>query len=189
MDGLGTIIERAIRKRVTDGGCSRRLREERVEATRLLDEARSLDERLERAEAARVVAEAERDDAIFELERIFHFVPALLIFKKLDGTLLRVNEATARGFGLTPSDMVGKNQSDFWPPEQVARFRADDEEIMRTREGKYGYLEPVQWGGETHDFRTWKIPIYNGEPAPIGIMLFAIDITVVGDLSVEVLGK
>ena len=37
-------------------------------------------------------------------------------------------------------------------------------------------------------FRTWKITIYNGEPVPIGVMLFAVDVTLVGDLSVEILG-
>jgi PAS domain S-box-containing protein len=100
-----------------------------------------------------------------------------------------VNENTAKGFGLTPSDMVGKNQREFWPPEQVERFHADDLEIVRTGKGKYGDLEPVQLGGETHTFRTWKIPIYNGETDPIGIMLFAVNVTLVGDLSVEVLGE
>jgi PAS domain S-box-containing protein len=167
----------------------KRLRVGRGESDQILSAARAIDEELQRSEAARVLAETERDKAIYELERLFHFIPALLIFKDLEGNLLRVNENTARGFGLVPSDMVGHHQREFWPEDQCAQFNADDQEIVRTGEGRHGYLEDVVWGGTTYTFRTWKLPIYNGAPKPIGIMLFAINLARVGDLSVPELGE
>jgi len=165
------------------------LRTGRNESERILYEARGLDERLERAESARIAAEEARDKAVYELERLFHFIPALLVFKSLDSHYLRVNEYAAKGFDLTPSDMVGHLPDEFYPAEQVARCRADDAVVIRTGEGMYGYLTTLRWGGEDRAFRAWKIPIYNGKPTPIGLMVYAVNIAPVCDLSIETLGK
>lgn len=122
--------------------------------------------------------ETERDRAVFQYDRLMNFIPALLILKLLDGTLLQVNKYTASGFSVTPEDMHGKNQTEFWPKEQCDNFTKDDISVCGSETGKYGYTEKVQYGGEAHTFRTWKVPIWNGKPKPIGVMLFSIDLSV-----------
>lgn len=172
-----TLLERLVRCGVERAPSVQRLAAMRADARGLVAQVVTLDGRLEEAEQRRAAAEIARDRAVFELERLFNFVPAYLIFKDRAGVLQRVNKHTAMGFGLEPADMVGRSERDFWPAPQCDKFEADDARILDTRVGEYGYLESVQWGDEVHLFRTWKAPLWNGHPDPIGIMLFAIDIT------------
>ena len=173
----GRPIERLVRAALARTLGVQRVHVDRSAAEDLVQQVAALDGRLEQAEQARLAAERALDRAVFELERLFNFVPALLIFKTPDGVLLRVNKHTADGFGLEPADMVGKHQRDFWPPDQCANFERDDKRILANRQGEFGYLEPVQWGDEVHQFRTWKAPLWNGAADPIGVMLFAVDVT------------
>jgi len=186
---LTELIERVVRKQVFGHKSVQRLEAERVASACILHRARDLDDRLESAEAARDAAELQRDQAIYELERLFHFIPALLVFKTQEGRYLRVNEYAAKGFGLKPADMVGHLPDEFYPPEQVAICRADDVEVIRTGKGMYGYLATFRWGGEDHAFRAWKIPIYNGKPTPIGLLVYAVNLAHVCDTSIETLGQ
>lgn len=187
--GVNSMIERAVRRQVFGQQCVQRLEVGKIRAAQILKQARALDDRLERAEVQRDVAEAERNKAVYELERLFHFIPALVVFKALDGRYLRVNEYAASGFACKPSDMVGHMPEEFFPAEQVVQCRVDDAEVIRTGKGMYGYLATLRWGGEDRVFRAWKIPIYNGASTPTGLMVYAVNLTHVGDLSIEVLGE
>lgn len=151
-------------------------------------EARDIARRLVALHAQLEAAEARATRVCFELERLFHFIPGLIIFKSPDGVLVRVNAMAAAAFGLSPGDMEGRHQSEFWPPEQCERFSKDDAEIMAAGVGKHGYLEPVLFNGASHTWRTWKVPMFNGRPEPIGIMLFAIDAEETGDLDNPLIG-
>lgn len=175
-----SILETLVRKAMTTPTQARRAKL-RMESDEILVAMTELDQRMSELEH-------ERDRAVFQYDRLLNFLPAILCVKLLDGTLLQVNKYTADGLGLKPEDMIGRNQREFWPEDQCDNFEADDKIICASGEGKYGYLEPVQYDGTPHTFRTWKVPIWNGATDPVGVMLFAVDLTVFCDMQTDVLG-
>jgi PAS domain S-box-containing protein len=96
--------------------------------------------------------------------------------KDREGTYLLVNQATARLFHQSPEALVGAGDSLVFPPDQVARIRADD---LRVMEGESNVsieeLIPTTQGVRT--FLTTKGPLRNARGETFGLFGIARDIT------------
>jgi PAS domain S-box-containing protein len=70
------------------------------------------------------------------LRTLIDMLPMRAWFKDTESRFLAVNQAEAQVCGVTPDDLVGKSDLDVWPEDIARAYRADDAEVMRTRQRK-----------------------------------------------------
>ncbi len=103
-------------------------------------------------------------------------LPPRVFFKDRNSAFAFVNKTFASDLGLTPEELVGKNDFDFFPPELATKYRADDQRIMAR--GKPEKLEEVnQVGGERRIVEVIKSPVVRDDGEVIGLMGMFTDIT------------
>lgn len=96
------------------------------------------------------------------LRKVIDTAPSLIFVKDWDGHFILVNQAAADIYGTSVDHLVGKTDADFNPnAEEVARFLADDREVMDTQTPKLITEEPVTnpATGITRWFQTIKVPL------------------------------
>ena len=109
--------------------------------------------------------------------RILDAVPALIWFKDRDNRILRCNRAAAQTASVTVAEMEGRPTETFYPDE-AAKYRADDLEVMQTGEPKLGIVEPYQLGTDEKIWiRTDKLPYRDSTGEITGVLVFSVDIT------------
>ncbi len=112
-----------------------------------------------------------------ELRVLFDLMPAMIWFKDTENNILRVNKQAADAAGLTVEEIEGKPAHEIYPDES-ARFYADDLKVVRSGKPKLGYEErlPGPDGGKLW-VQTDKVPYFDNEGKPIGIVVMAQDVT------------
>ena len=110
-------------------------------------------------------------------EAILNNIPDMAWLKDKEGRYLSVNEPFARAAGVSLQEMVGKNDLDIWPLELAQKYRADDQEVMRTGNRKC-FEEPLTDSEQrTIWIETIKTPILDDKQEVIGTTGIARDIT------------
>jgi diguanylate cyclase (GGDEF)-like protein/PAS domain S-box-containing protein len=116
-------------------------------------------------------------EVALQQQAILDNIPNIAWLKDRDGQYVAVNEPFSRMFGLSPGELVGKNDYDLYPPDQAATYekafrmvlesgtRTRFEEPVADREGNIQYVEKT------------KTPIFNDTGAIIGIIGIAHDVT------------
>jgi two-component system cell cycle sensor histidine kinase/response regulator CckA len=112
-----------------------------------------------------------------ELRVLFDVMPAMIWFKDTENNILRVNKQVAEATGLTVEEIEGKPSAEIYP-DDAARFYADDLEVLRSGKPKLGYVEMLS---STDDENVWvqtdKVPYFDEDGSPIGIVVIAQDVT------------
>lgn len=65
------------------------------------------------------------------LDLMIH-VSDVIYFKDINGKLILVNQAHAKGLGLTPQEIIGKTVFDIFPPKKAQRMTGDDQYVMKS---------------------------------------------------------
>ncbi|MGZ8158961.1 MAG: PAS domain S-box protein [Methylobacter sp.] len=113
------------------------------------------------------------------LRTMIDTLPMMAWFKDTDSRFLVVNQVFALAAARTPNvdDMVGKCDFDFWPREHAEVYRADDAEVMATRQRK-AVEEPFV---DAHDGAIWietfKAPVMDEDGRVLGTVGLARDIS------------
>ena len=104
-------------------------------------------------------------------------LPFLAWFKNTQGKFQIVNQTFADATGkVHPADLVGLSDFDVWPHDMAARYLADDNEVMVSREKKL-VEEEVRIRGENRWVETFKSPVFDAAGKVIGTTGLARDIT------------
>ena len=111
---------------------------------------------------------SEQED-LFRL--LMKHVPAGIFFKLDDGAFYRVNDALAKLVRSTPEAMIGRTDHDFFSKEYADEARAEEQEILRTKQGKKSISRTTMVEGETTEREVSKHPIEtsNGKAMIVGI--------------------
>ncbi len=131
--------------------------------------------RAELDDARQRVAELEQQYTI--MQTLLDHVPMLAMVQSLDGEYQVINQTAAAGFNLTPADMLGKADTDFFPPETIEHFRTLQEQVCETDAPLEAESEAKLEDG-VHAYRTIRVPIHNAEDEICAIGTVAVDITV-----------
>ena len=129
---------------------------------------------VEITEVRRLQAELFQKELFLQL--LFKNLPQEIFVKNLESTYLYCNENFARDLGISPGEIVGKRDGDFFPVELAEKYRADDRRVMasgRTEEIEEMYLV----GGEERAMHMVKAPIVSGQGEPVGLIGIFHDIT------------
>jgi len=96
------------------------------------------------------------------LRNILDTVPQAIFWKDRQSIYLGCNQVFAKAAGLDdPKQIVGKTDFDLpWPKEEAEAYRADDQEVIRSKQSKWHIIEPLQQADGT---RLWidttKVPL------------------------------
>jgi len=120
------------------------------------------------------LAEISRRELFLRL--LFENLPEKIFVKDAESRYLYCNEKFALDLGLTPGEIAGKRDEDFFPVDFSAKYRADDQRIMIF--GKIEEIEEVYLvRGEERTMHMVKAPVVSGQGEPIGLIGISRDIT------------
>jgi diguanylate cyclase (GGDEF)-like protein/PAS domain S-box-containing protein len=120
---------------------------------------------------------AERERQL--LRSMIDLLPAYLYAKDAHSRFIACNLAVARGMGVTPAELIGKTDYDFYPRELADAFYADEQEIIRTAEPLIDREERA-FDPDTRTVRylsTSKVPLMDSSGKVVGIVGIGRDIT------------
>jgi hypothetical protein len=112
-----------------------------------------------------------------ELNSIIDMVPALIWHMDCDSRIVRANGSSAQLVQSEPAAMIGLSHTDFFPPEDAARYRADDLKVIESGEPLLDVRESVQVAEGMRHFRVDRVPHRDENGEIIGLILVASDIT------------
>lgn len=113
-------------------------------------------------------------------------LPDCLAAKDLAGRFIAVNSATARVYQQPDAAaLIGKTDADFFPPDEAARFKADEQRMLDSGETQ-ALLQPIRRNGTTMWMSTLKVPMRDEAGAIVGILTHARDITAERRLEADV---
>ncbi len=123
------------------------------------------------------------------LQAFFDNVPDMIYFKDLKNRFVLVNKAHAAALNLTPDEVIGKSDLDFFPKGIGEKYYSDDSCIIKTGKPIIGKIEkaPRPDGGITY-VSTTKLPHYDKDGKLIGIMGITRNLTDYANLEEERLG-
>lgn len=125
---------------------------------------------------ARLYRQVQESEA--RLAAIVNHSPAVIFLKDRHGRYLLTNrrfEEIARAGGIE-GPYLGRSDADLLPPALAARFRADDLEVMESRQVKI-YEETEEFGGAIRTGLTTKFPLFNETGEVYAVCGINLDIT------------
>jgi PAS domain S-box-containing protein len=135
-------------------------------------------------EACRDITDRKRGEEALARDRnllrtLIDDLPDCIYVKDVQGRFLAANLATARLMGAAaPSDLIGKTDFDFYPPELAAHYRADEEELLRSGQPLVNKDEPRREpNGAVRTVMSTKVPMRNEAGAIIGLVGISRDIS------------
>ena len=112
------------------------------------------------------------------LQEIISTMPVALFLKDAASRIILMNKAAEEQWGMRFAEVGGTRASAWFPPEQMAKFLADDKAVFAGR--KLLVLEEEVWNAVHNANRlvqTFKKPIYNADGEPHFLICMSIDIT------------
>ena len=96
-------------------------------------------------------------------------IPQKILMKDRNYRWISINENLARDFGFRPEEVVGKMDTDLFPPELAAKYHADDVRIMETGQSEELEERYFQEGRETW-VNTIKTPVRGKNGEIVGVL-------------------
>jgi PAS domain S-box-containing protein len=113
-----------------------------------------------------------------ELRALFDLMPAMIWFKDTKDVILRINERAAAAAGKSVGEIEGRPSIETYP-QDWAKYREDDLEVIRSGVSKLGIIEQLVGSDGTEIWvRTDKVPVRNEMGHVEGVIVMAHDITV-----------
>ncbi|MFC5498103.1 PAS domain-containing protein [Caenimonas terrae] len=134
------------------------------------------DLKLAEVEVMRTNRELQRQRA--ELRVVLDLVPAMILLKDTQGTILRANERAARNIGRSVAQMEGAPVASVYPETATPGYVASDQEIIRTGQPILGVVERLTSadGAEVWTLKD-KVPLHDETGAVTGILVMSVDIS------------
>ncbi len=126
---------------------------------------------------ARERALAQLRETTNRLQTLVDAIPDAIYFKDTAGRHLHVNKACEKAFGDGHESVIGKTESDLFPPAAAESCRRSDAAVIESRSVACMEEElPVRGGGNVY-LETIKAPIIDAKGAVVGLAGVTRDIT------------
>ena len=112
-----------------------------------------------------------------EIRTIIDSSPLLIFYKDKEGQFLRVNKAFAEALNIPEENFLGKTVFDLYSAEIAQGMTNDDREVLKSGRPKLNIIEQYESASGMRWVHTDKVPIFDDNGTPIGLIGFAQDIT------------
>ena len=120
--------------------------------------------------------EGERDQEL--LNELLDSIPDKIYFKDLDSRFIRVNQAMAAKYGVSPDNLIGMSDFDLFTEEHARPSYEDEQSIIRSGEPIVGKIEKETFeDGSVAWVNTTKVPLHDRTGAIIGTMGISREVT------------
>jgi diguanylate cyclase (GGDEF)-like protein/PAS domain S-box-containing protein len=110
-------------------------------------------------------------------EAILNNIPDIAWLKDIQSRFIVVNEAFGRACGFRPDELVGKTDLEIWPRDLAESYRADDQEVIKSKKRKFVEERLVNKDGSEQWIETIKTPVFDDQGNVIGTTGIARDIS------------
>jgi PAS domain S-box-containing protein len=124
----------------------------------------------------RKVADERIRESEARLRAFMDHSPSVMFIKDFEGRYLHVNNQFQNRFGLTEQQIIGKTDDEIFDPEQAARFRANDKEVIDAGT-PIEIEETAQYVDGPHVSIVYKFPISDARGHITAVGGIATDIT------------
>jgi len=113
------------------------------------------------------------------LRTMIDLIPAMIYAKDAQSRFTACNELVARRMGVSPAELVGKTDFDFFPREMAERFFADEQALLKSGEALMHREEAAfdQTRGMNRTILTCKVPVRDENGVVTGFVGTGYDIT------------
>lgn len=112
-----------------------------------------------------------------EFRLITNATPIIVFYKDKDGKFVRVNKTFAEALGMPEDKFFGKTVFDFYSAEIAQSMTDDDQEVLKSGHPKLNIIEQYESASGIRWAQTDKVPIFDEDGLPSGLVGFAQDIT------------
>lgn len=147
-----------------------------ISATRMDIDGQPVIQGIIRDVTARREAETRLRESEARLQAILDFSPSVIFVTDLEGRYLLVNRMWESVTGVAREQAVGRRAEDYFPPELVARFRANEAEVLRTGRAQT-FEESAHIDGQLRTFVSTKFPLRNAGGEVYALCGIATDIS------------
>jgi PAS domain S-box-containing protein len=112
-----------------------------------------------------------------DLDCIIDSSPIIIFYKDKEGKFIRANKTFAEALKTPKEDFLGKTVFDLYPAEIAQGMANDDSEVLKSGRPKLGIIEQYESASGIRWVQTDKVPIFDKNGAPVGLVGFAQDIT------------
>ncbi len=123
-------------------------------------------------------AQLELERSQEQLSQIISTLPIPLFIKDAQSHIVMMNAACEQQWGVRFEDVEGTKAAQFFPPEQMALFLADDKAVFA--HGQLLVVEEVAWNAgrsENRILETRKKPVFDSDGKPAYLLGISVDIT------------
>jgi PAS domain S-box-containing protein len=133
-------------------------------------------------EFTRLVSKHEQaEQALREKEAVYksliESLPLNVFRKDLQGRFVDGNQRFCDTIGKPLPEIIGKSDADFFPPEQVQKYRKDDVHVMETGEILDAVEAYIKQSGEKLYVQVLKAPVRNSRGKIVGVQGMFWDVT------------
>jgi PAS domain S-box-containing protein len=122
-------------------------------------------------------AEQERSEILTRQAAILNNIPDMAWLKDRNNRFIAVNESLSRALGISPEEMVGKTDYDYWNVDLAERYRQDDLEVMSTGTRKRVESQIATQHGNVRWTETITTPLFDAHHRVVGTTGISRDIT------------
>jgi PAS domain S-box-containing protein len=112
-----------------------------------------------------------------ELDCIVDSSPIIIFYKDKEGKFIRVNKTFAEALKIPKEKFLGKTVFDFYSAKIAQGMTNDDLEVLKSGRPKLGIIEQYKSASGMRWVQTDKVPIFDKNGIPVGLVGFAQDIT------------
>ncbi len=113
----------------------------------------------------------------FQQKAILDNIPDMAWLKDSQSRFIMVNERFGCSCGFKPEEIIGKTDLDIWPKDLAESYRADDQEVMKSKKRKCVEERLADSEGKIQWLETIKTPVFDDQGKVIGTTGIARDIT------------
>jgi PAS domain S-box-containing protein len=107
-------------------------------------------------------------DTLASYTALVDHIPQSVFIKDAQGVYLAANKRYAESFGVSPAEILGRDDHALYPPELAEKYRADDLRVMAAGQVE-AYDEPHREQGRETLVHTVKTPIHDASGRVVGI--------------------
>jgi methyl-accepting chemotaxis protein len=109
---------------------------------------------------------------------LMEYLPDRITYKDCQSRILRINKAKAERFRMSPEEMIGKTDYDFFSKEHADKAFREEQELIRTGEPILNQEERAVFAnGDVTWATTSRIPFRNDRNETVGMFIITKDIT------------